>query len=222
MAFTGWPAEAIDFYTGLEADNSKAYWTEHRETYEQAIKAPMMELSAEIEAEFGPLRIFRPYRDVRFSKDRSPYKTAMAAMTEGEGGEIYYVQVSAAGLLTGTGFFHMASDQLERHRAAIDDERTGSEAAEIVDKLEGEGYTIGSIGELKTAPRGYARDHPRVRLLRMKGLTTMRSFEPAPWLSTRLALTTITDAWRRCAPLNAWLTKHVGASRLAPPEAEAW
>jgi uncharacterized protein (TIGR02453 family) len=222
MAFNGWPAEAVEFYTGLEADNSKSYWTEHRAMYEQAVKGPMNELSAAIEDEFGPLRIFRPYRDVRFSKDRSPYKTNIGAVTEGEGGEIYYVQLSSEGLLVGTGFFHMATDQLERHRAALDDEELGRYVEALVEKLESAGYGIGSIGELKTAPRGYRRDHPRVRLLRMKGLTAWRTFEPAPWFSTPAALDRVTKTWRGGAALNKWLCTHVGTSRLAPPEAEAW
>src|SRR5256884_9626511 len=79
MVFRGWPAEAIEFYEGLEADNSKTYWQENKAVYEELVRGPMDALLAELAPEYGEGRIFRPYRDVRFSKDKSPYKTAIAA-----------------------------------------------------------------------------------------------------------------------------------------------
>src|SRR5215216_5014379 len=79
MAFRGWPAEAIEFYEGLEADNSKTYWQQNKVVYEELVRGPMDELLAELAPQYGEGRIFRPYRDVRFSKDKSPYKTAIAA-----------------------------------------------------------------------------------------------------------------------------------------------
>ena len=121
MAFTGWPAAAIEFYDGLEEDNSRSYWQANRAVYERAVKAPMDGLLAELAAEFGVGRIFRPNRDVRFSVDKSPYKTAIGATLEHGG----YIQLSAAGLACGSGMYVMAPDQLERFRAAVADDRTG-------------------------------------------------------------------------------------------------
>ena len=92
MPFEGWPEEALEFYEGLTADNSKAYWTEHKAVYEDKVLYPMTELVEELAAEFGEAKIFRPYRDVRFSPDKSPYKTHIGAMI-GTG----YVQLSARG-----------------------------------------------------------------------------------------------------------------------------
>ena len=89
------------------------------------MKQPFGALSDAIERRYGMLRLFRPYRDVRFSKDKTPYKTAAAAATESQGGSSYYVQVSAEGLFVGCGMYHMAGDQLERYRGALDDARTG-------------------------------------------------------------------------------------------------
>jgi hypothetical protein len=111
MAFRGWPAEAISFYEGLEADNSKSYFTEHKDIYESAVVAPFRELSDEIEAKFGPLRLFRPYRDVRFSKDKSPYKTAQGADGE-EGGDLLRPLARRALRSSGTRLL----DQLARPR----------------------------------------------------------------------------------------------------------
>jgi uncharacterized protein (TIGR02453 family) len=217
--FSGWPAEALAFYEGLAADNSRSYWTEHKTVYEQAVKGPMLALAEQVDAEFGPLHIFRPHRDVRFSKDKRPYKTAMGAVTEGEKGEMYYVQFSAEGLLAAAGYYAMAPDQLARFREAVDDDDLGADVAARCADLVGAGYTLGAVGELKTAPKGYRRDHPRVELLRRKGLMASRSFAPARWLGTKAALTRVVDVWRGTAPLNEWLNAHVGPSTLEPEEA---
>jgi uncharacterized protein (DUF2461 family) len=72
MSFQGWPAEALEFYDGLEADNSKASWTEHKSVYEKTALRPMTALVEELTPEFGDPKIFRPYRRIRFSKDKSP------------------------------------------------------------------------------------------------------------------------------------------------------
>ncbi len=92
MAFRGWSADALEFFVGLEADNSKTYWQRNKAAYEELVRRPMEELLAELEPEWGEGRIFRPYRDVRFSADRSPYKTHIGA-TVGDG----YVQLDADG-----------------------------------------------------------------------------------------------------------------------------
>jgi uncharacterized protein (DUF2461 family) len=74
MTFKGWPDRALAFYDGLEADNSKAYWLDHKDVYERDVKAPMEALLAELTKEFGETKLFRPYRDVRFSADKSPFR----------------------------------------------------------------------------------------------------------------------------------------------------
>src|SRR5436305_11055276 len=131
MAFRGWPAEALEFYEGLAADNSKAYWTDHKSVYEQCVYAPMVELLAELADEFGPGKIFRPYRDVRFSADKTPYKTVIGATLERGG----YVQLSAHGLSCGAGMYMMAPDQLARYRQAVAADGTGGRLAALVDDL---------------------------------------------------------------------------------------
>lgn len=215
-AFAGWPRTAIDFYRGLEAENTRPWWLAHKATYDTDVRAPFDALSELVADEFGPLKVFRPNRDTRFSKDKTPYKTACYAVGEGEGGEGYYVGISASGLSVGAGFWMMANDQLERYRRAVDDEATGTELEAIVadvvrQKLTMEGHA------LKTAPRGYPRDHPRIDLLRRKSVAGVRHWEPAAWLSTKAAATKITGVWRAAAPLNAWLATHVGPS-TAPPQ----
>ncbi len=210
---------ANDFYVGLESDNSKAFWSANKAVYDESVRAPMEALSAEVEDEFGPLHVFRPYRDVRFSKDKTPYKTAIGAVTEGEGGESYYVQFSAEGLFVGSGYYMMARDQLDRFLRAVADDHTGTPLVAIVDNLRAAGYEIGGTA-LKTAPRGYPKDHPRVELLRHKGLFVGKTCPSGRWLSTRATLGRITGIWRDASPANAWLNAQVGPSTAAPPDAE--
>ena len=206
MAFAGWPVEAIEFYEGLEADNSKAYWQTHKEVYERAVKAPMVHLLAELSAEFGEGRIFRPHRDVRFSADKSPYKTTCAA-TLGDG----YVSLSAEELMMASGLYMPEPRELERYRAAVDDEASGGELATIVAALRSAGYQIMAHDVLKTAPRGFPREHPRIELLRHKGIAMSRSWPVGAWLGTRQAKDRIITGLRAATPLNDWLARHVHA-----------
>ena len=125
MGFTGWPKSVFAFYEGLEADNSRAYWLAHKATYDEDVKEPFAALSAAVEKEFGPMRVFRPNRDTRFAKDKSPYKTQAAAVTEGRSGTHFYVSIGAEGLYVGSGYYMLMPDQLERYRDAVADNRTG-------------------------------------------------------------------------------------------------
>jgi len=128
MAFSGWPEEALDFYDGLAADNTKTYWTEHKAVYTEKILGPMTDLTEELAAEFGEPKIFRPYRDIRFSKDKTPYKTHIGATV----GDSCYVQLSVEGLGAGAGMWEMNPGQLARYREAVDGDRPGAELEEVV------------------------------------------------------------------------------------------
>jgi uncharacterized protein (TIGR02453 family) len=218
MDFKGWPDVALRFYVGLEADNSKAYWTAHKDEYEESVRAPFLALSEAIEREFGPLRVFRPYRDTRFSKDKSPYKTAAAAVTESQGGAAYYVMVNAEGLYAGSGYYHLAPDQLERYRAAVADPRLGPKLASAVEAIRKKKYDVDARESLKRVPRGFDTEHPLAELLKKKGMHVGRSFGAPKWLHTRGALERIVTAWRDAAPVNHWLDRHVGPSTAPPPE----
>jgi uncharacterized protein (TIGR02453 family) len=209
MPFKGWPVTALEFYEGLEADNSKVYWTEHKQVYERDVRAPMETLLTELASEFGEGRIFRPYRDVRFSPDKSPYKTAMGA-TVGNG----YVQISSEGLFVGSGMYHLMPDQLERYRKAVDAETTGRELEVVVASLVKSGLDVHGTDPLKTAPKGFPRDHPRVELLRYRGIIGAKGFAVAAWLGTARAKTEVVKVLRAAAPLNEWLARTVGVSSM--------
>jgi uncharacterized protein (TIGR02453 family) len=210
MTFRGWPAEALDFYEGLEADNTKTYWTAHRAGYDDDVLAPMTALLTELAKEFGEWKIFRPYRDMRFSADKSPYKTAIGA-TLGSG----YLQLSVNGLGAGSGMWHMAPDQLARYRAAVAEDETGIELAGVIAAIEKKSIDVGGRESLKTAPKGYPSDHPRIELLRHKGLVAWREWPVAAWLGTPAAKQRVIDFLRTTRPLNDWLEANVGSSNEA-------
>jgi uncharacterized protein (TIGR02453 family) len=212
MTFDGWPAEALEFYEGLEADNSKSYWTAHKPVYDQVVHAPMTALLAELEAEFGEGKIFRPYRDLRFSPDKTPYKTHIGATLAGGG----YLQLSAQGLAAATGMYHMARDQIERYRRAVADDLPGEKLVAVIAKANRAGIDVHGSASLKTAPRGYPKDHPRAGLLKHKGLYAWRQWPVDPWLGTAEARKHVTTFLRAARPLSDWLDTHVGESTLPP------
>ncbi|MGB5953340.1 MAG: DUF2461 domain-containing protein [Ornithinimicrobium sp.] len=217
--FEGFGPRAISFWSELEKDNTKSFFAAHRDVYETDIRVPMERLLAHVSEEFGDnSKVFRPHRDVRFSKDKSPYKVHCGAVIgEGSGQaqtSVYYVQISAAGIFSASGCYMMSRDQLQRFYAAIDDDDSGSELEQLVADARAMGLDVGG-STLKTAPRGYSADHARVELLRHKSLTVAREFPPSEWMYTVTAADTIARVWRDAAPLNAWLAHNVGPAEEA-------
>lgn len=210
MAFTGWTDAALDFFEGLEIDNSRAYWQAHKNVYDEQVRAPMEALLAELCKEFGQGKVFRPHRDIRFSADKTPYKTQAGASLAGHG----YVQVSADGLAAASGMYVFATDQLARYRRAVDVDLPGEALAKIVDEARAAGLTITAASTLSTTPRGYPKDHPRIELLRMKGLVTWKQWPVEPWLATARAKGKVVKVLRASVPLVEWLDLHVGPSEL--------
>jgi uncharacterized protein (TIGR02453 family) len=206
MAFGGWPGSALEFYVGLEADNSKSYWTANKAVYQEKVLRPMEELVEQLAPELGEPKIFRPYRDIRFSADKTPYKTHIGATIGGA----FYVQFSADGLGAGAGMWHMEPEQLSRYRAAVAEDSRGTELEAIIADMEKAGVEVHGHESLKSAPRGYPPDHPRIGLLRHKGLTTWRHWEPEPWLEMPAAADQLLSFFRTSAAFCSWLTSNCG------------
>ncbi|SDH80040.1 TIGR02453 family protein [Actinokineospora alba] len=216
MRFDGFGEYAIDFFDGLVADNSKTYWDANKSTYEADVRAPMQALLGELEkefgGEFGAPKVFRPFRDVRFAKDKTPYKTNCGGVIEaGRGGGAYYVEVSPAGLRTGGGCFHLESDQLARYRAAVAEEIHGERLRSILATLKRAGWEIKG-DQLKSAPRGYDKDHERIDLLRYRSVYAVRVWEPDDVLHERACFDRVRKAWRQLRPFNEWARDHVGVA----------
>lgn len=216
--FTGLPAEAFEFYEALAANNTRPWWQEHKAEYEATVREPLQALVDELSAEFGDGHLYRPYRDARFSKDKSPIKDHQGAVVGLEDSVGYYVQVSASGLMVAGGWYAPAGQQLVRFREAIE----AGHAAEVrlmLQTLTKQGWEIDGR-PLKTRPRGVEPDHPDLDLLRMRALTGAKHYPVEPWLGTRKALTTVRSGWRQLRPLMEWLADHVGPAQdpALPPE----
>lgn len=212
MSFEGFPVAALEFYDDLEMDNTRSFWNANKHVYEQSVRLPLEALLDAVGAEFGEGKVYRPHRDVRFSSDKSPYKLAGAAAIGDniQSSAVYYVQISAVGLFVASGIYMMSRDQLQRFHMAVDDESSGQELTSRVAHARADGLEVGG-SELKTAPRGYARDHPRIALLRHKSVTVSRTFAPdQECIFTSRSLEEILRVWRAAAPINTWLAKHVG------------
>ena len=164
----------------------------------------MAALCAALGPEFGDAKVFRPYRDVRFAKDKTPYKTHQGAFVAAGPATGWYVEISARGVRTGAGFYEASSERLAAVRAAIDHDRTGPELEGILGTLEAGGWQVGG-DRLKTSPRGYDADHPRIELLRHKSLTVGRSHGFEPVIHSPELLDVVRDDWRDLRPLVEWV-----------------
>ena len=216
MKFSGFGEHAVEFFDGLEADNSKPYWDDNLDLYKADVRGPMeallAELTGEFAADFGEGKVFRPYRDVRFAKDKTPYKTNCGAVIEqGRGGGAYYVEVSAEGMRAGGGCFHLASDQIARFRTAVDTELHGQALEKILAKLAKVGWEVKG-DRLKSKPRGFADDHPRLELLKYRSVYVVRAWDPDDVLHERAALDRVRKAWRQVREFNEWARDRVGPS----------
>ncbi|BDH56198.1 DUF2461 domain-containing protein [Tsukamurella sp. PLM1] len=207
MSFTGFPEAALDFYDDLEADNSKVFWEAHKEVYKTAVAAPMAALTEELADEFGGAKIFRPYRDVRFSKDKTPYKTHQGAFVAVGPATGYYLQIGAPGVRVGAGFYEASPTRLAAFRQAIDSDVHGPALEKIISKLRRGGWEIGG-DTLKTAPRGWDTDHPRIELLRHRSLTVMRDYGFGEIIGSPKLVDEIRKHWRQTTPLLDWLVEH--------------
>lgn len=204
MAFEGWRGDFIGFFRGLEMDNSKPYFDAHRQQYELEVRRPLEELVAELEPLLGPGKIFRINRDIRFSADKSPYKTNVAAVI----GRLYF-HLDAHMLYLAAGSHMPDSAWLARYREAVAGE-AGEELARLVDQMRAAGLSVGG-NELKTTPRGYPPDHPRIELLRWREVGVGRSFPLEPWIATPAVRDRVLETWEKMRPLPDWLAEHVTA-----------
>lgn len=206
--FTGFPVAALDFYDDLEMDNTKSFWEAHKATYLEQVRAPMIALTDALAQEFGAAKVFRPYRDVRFAKDKMPYKTHQGAFVAVGPASGWYVEVAAPGVRIGGGVYEASGERLAALREAMADDRTGARLQRIRRDLERAGFTVD--GErLKTSPRGFDKDHPRIELLRMKTVLGMRSYGFEPFVHTPELLDRVRADWRTLRPLVNWLADAV-------------
>ncbi len=210
-AFEGFHREAVRFFEQLSQDNTKAFWEANRDVYDEHVRAPMEALTASLEGLYGPGHLYRPYRDVRFSKDKRPYKEHIAVSFGGRGPSAVggrHVHFDADGLWVASGAYRMEGETLARFRRAVADERAGAALEAIVAELTAKGYRIHGE-ELKRVPREYPSDHPRGGLLRHKGIAAVRPWPLEPWVFTPEAGDRVLSACADGEALVTWLREHV-------------
>ena len=205
----GFTVAAADFYEDLENDNTRSFWTAHKDEYERLVRQPMLALTAALADEFGAAKVFRPYRDVRFSGDKTPYKTHQGAFVATSPATGYYVQIDASGLRVGAGWYDATAERKHRFRSAVDDARKGGELERLLGRLGAAGFELGG-DRVKTRPRGWPADHERIELLRHNTLTLMRWYGTPEWMATPGLSARVADDWRALSPLLDWHARHVG------------
>jgi len=203
--FAGWKGDFKGFFLGLRANNNKVWFDAHRRQYEDEVKAPLVALLADLEAEFGPPhRISRPHRDIRFSADKSPYKLNIYADCERGG----YLALDAEGLVAAGGRYMVDDAQLRRLREATAADRSGKELVAIVAALRKKGYEVEGQ-ELKRVPSPYPQDHPRADLLRHKRVFYWRRWPAEAWIATPRARERVARVWRDGSELESWMHNHI-------------
>ena len=205
----GIPFAALDFYEDLEADNSKSWWTEHKTVYDEQVRAPIVALMTQLEPEFGTAKIFRPYRDVRFAKDKTPYKVNQGAVIHEPGRAALYLHVDAEGLFVAGGRWELSSTEVSRYRDLVLDDYQGGRLVEVLAALRRSKFTQGEP-QLQRLPHGVDRDHPRAELLRRKSVAVSRQYGSPAWLPTAQTAQEVARAWRTMRPLLDWLDQLAG------------
>ncbi len=217
--FEGFGPAVTDWFVALGHDNSRAYWAATKDVWQRDVRTPLEALLGELATTLGGrVKLFRPYRDQRFARGAPPFKTAAAGLVNGIGGSRapLYVEVSARGFYAGTGEHRFASDQLATYRDVVVGD-AGAVLERVLDDARATGLTVS--GEvLRGSPRGVARDHPRIALLRRKAVVVGAGLPPGDELESRAPLDHGLWVWSAAAPVLAWLDDHVGPSGLAPDE----
>ena len=197
------PFGAMDFYAELTLDNSREFWEANKGRYLTLVRAPMQQIMDALSPEFGEAKLYRPNRDVRFRADKSPYKTHQGGRVTTAPACGFYDELNADDCFAGGGFYYAESDALAAFRKAVADDRLGPELVRLVDELEAAGW--GVTGEqLKTSPRGYSADHPRIRFLRHKSLYLVHEVPPVTGIEA--VTDEVAALWRDVAPLVDWLS----------------
>jgi uncharacterized protein (TIGR02453 family) len=215
--FVGFGPGALDWFRGLEADNSKAWFEANRAQWQDEIRGPLERLLEELAEDLGgSAKLFRQNRDVRFSKNKAPYKTNSFGVVSVPGSQSgLYVSIAAQGLHAGSGYWQMARDQLHRYRDAVQGP-DGPALDAAVRAMQAEGIRFWGDA-LNSAPRGVDRAHPLIHLLRMKDLLGSDELGAAEALDGRRPVAFARSVWDRTRAVMGWMDAHVGASAL-PPE----
>lgn len=203
--------DAFDFFAELDQHQSKEWWLANKQRYEQRVRGPIVRLSDALGGEFGPLKIFRPYKDVRFSSDKRPYKDHLGLVTRDGSAGTHYLQLSRSTLMLAGGMYQPSREQLARFREIVDDNRLVGDLEATLDEVGESGFSLMSADALTTAPRGFSIEHPKIDLLRLKRLAISVEHAPSAWMHGPELLDRVRAGWRVVEVWNEWLVENLPA-----------
>jgi uncharacterized protein (TIGR02453 family) len=222
--FAGFPRDAMQFWHELAAEMNRDWFQANKQRYEDVWVTPMTKLLGEVRDKLAPAfkpvklaepKVLRIHRDVRFAKDKTPYKTHIGAvislagkrMQDG-GTAAMYVHIGVEEEFVGVGTYFFDAQQLARWRKLVAG-KEGANIAKLVQKLRAAGYEVGGHDDYKRVPKPYAEDHPRAELLKLKGLTGGFPEMPRGMLHEPRLVDWLVKHGKAMAPLVSWLHKHV-------------
>lgn len=224
--FRGFEREALQFFHELSVEMNREWFEANKDRYKRLWVEPMTALLADVAGalarsyapvKLGAPKLFRIHRDVRFSKDKTPYKTHAAGMlplhakkpVDG-GATALYLHLGVEDEYLGSGTYFFDDKQIVRWRKLVAANPSGTEIAALVKRLRGRGYEVGGHDDYKKVPKGFAPDHPRADMLRMRGLTAAFPAIPRGLIHKPAFADWIIEHGRATAPLVGWLYKRVG------------
>ena len=203
--------DAFAFFAELDQHQSKEWWLANKLRYEQRVRGPIERLSEVLGGEFGPLKIFRPYKDVRFSSDKRPYKDHLGLVTRDGSAGTHYLQLSQGTLMLAGGMYQPSREQLARFREIVDDNRLVGDLEATLDEVGESGFSMMTADALTTAPRGFSIEHPKIDLLRLKRLAISVEHAPSSWMHGPELLDRVRAGWRVVGVWNEWLAENLPA-----------
>jgi uncharacterized protein (TIGR02453 family) len=221
MAFTGFSRDTLQFLKELEQHNDKEFFDANKERFERVWVAPARDFVVEVGSKVQKLAktihfepkvggsMMRMNRDIRFSKDKSPYKTHLDLFfwegdEKGWGRPGFFFRLTKSELLVGAGMHGFEAEHLAKYRAAVGHKKSGEALAKLVASLEKAGVTVGQES-YKKVPKGFDPEHPRARLLRFGSLHAMVGGKVPAELGSPKLVGVVYERFARVAPLRAWL-----------------
>ncbi len=204
--------DSFRFLELLEGNNYKEWWYENKKDYERYVKEPLKNLANDVGIIYGEPHIFRPNRDVRFSKDKSPYKTNASFYISDTFGGLYF-ELSKTGITVGGGLYEPQTDQLEAWRQLFDTAKA-IKIKDLLHKASKQDFALMQEGALKTAPRGWTPDHPEIEYLRLKHAVITKHYSYDSWIGNPNIFDELMKNYQLVHDWNMQLKLYVGESRL--------
>ena len=211
-AFSGFGKDLIKYYIQLEENNNREWFHANRAMYDVNVAIPLKKLAEDLSVNYGPIKIFRPYRNVRFWPDLPPLNEHASLTANAEANSAYYLRIDADGMLLGAGNWQPSKAQLTQFRVIASTDSGAQAIRSVLAKVQAHGFELSTDNALKSAPRGYAKDNPNIGLLRLRSLSLSAHFAPGPWLYSSDCLTKVLLGWQTLTPWIQWLRSHL------PPE----